>query len=132
MARVIGAAFRAAQVGIVLAATLASCASGYDAKADGPVYVADAWVRPTNVTATGAMYLTLENKEAATVVIVGAATPFARAAEFHESMEMQGMSHMNKLDSRHAAKELDCEVASPPHAARAERVFIRTRLGERY
>ena len=77
----------------------AACSGGYDMKHDGPLQVKDAWVRVTNVTGTAAMYLTLENRDTATVMIVGAETQLARAAEFHETMEMQGTSHMNKLDS---------------------------------
>lgn len=98
MTRSIIATLRTTSVALVFAAALAACSS-YDIKKDGPLRVKDAWVRAANVTGTGAMYVTLENTDTAAVMILGAGTQFAAAAEFHETVDMQGMSHMNKLDS---------------------------------
>lgn len=105
MIRSIGAPVRSVHVVLGSVVALAACASSdtsYHIETDGPLRVKDAWVRATNVTGPGAMYLTLENTDTAAVTILGAATPLAGAAEFHETTEMQGMegmSHMNKLDS---------------------------------
>lgn len=99
MTRFSAGSLRPALFVVSVAVVLAACSGGYDLKKDGPLHVKDAWVRATNVTSTAAMYLTLENRDTAAVVILGAGTRLARAAEFHETMEMQGTSHMNKLDS---------------------------------
>ena len=99
MTRFSAVSLRRAPFAVGIAVVSAACSGGYDMKHDGPLQMKDAWVRATNVTGTAAMYLTLENRDTATVIIVGAETQLARAAEFHETMEMRGTSHMNKLDS---------------------------------
>ena len=99
MTRFSAVSLRRAPFVVCVAVVLAACSGRYDMKKDGPLRVKDAWVRATNVTSTAAVYLTLENRDTAAVLILGAATQLARAAEFHETMEMQGASHMNKLDS---------------------------------
>ncbi len=60
----------------------------------GPLRVHDAWVRATNVTHAAAMYLSLENRDSVDVHVVGASSPEAKSVTLHETMEMQGMSHM--------------------------------------
>lgn len=98
MIRPIVASLRTASVAFPVAVAITACSS-YDIKKDGPLRVTDAWVRAANVTGTGAMYVTLENTDTAAVTILGAGSQFAAAAEFHETTDMQGMSHMTKLDS---------------------------------
>ncbi len=90
-----------AWVALVCLVALAACSS-YDVPKDGPLRVTDAWARATNVSGTGAIYLTLENADTAAVMIRGAGTLIAAAAEFHETAKMQGMAgmtHMTRLDS---------------------------------
>lgn len=99
MTRFSAASLRPVRAAVVLAVALAACSGGYDVKTDGPLRVKDAWVRATNVTSTAAMYLTLENRDTVAVMIVGAGTQLASAAEFHETMLVQGTSRMNRLDS---------------------------------
>ena len=99
MTRFSAASLRPVRAAIVLAVALAACTGGYDVKKDGPLRVKDAWVRATNVTSTAALYLTLENRDTVAVMIVGAGTQLASAAEIHETILAQGTSRMNRLDS---------------------------------
>ena len=92
------ATLRAARFALVLIVAMVACSSN-EIEKDGPLRVKDAWARATKGTGIGAMYLTLENTDTGAVMILGAATPMAAAAEFHETAEMDGMSHMTKLDS---------------------------------
>jgi periplasmic copper chaperone A len=63
------------------------------------VTVADAWIRATPPgVKTAAAYLTLTNAGAAEA-LVGAASPAARVVELHTSMQMNGMQHMQAVES---------------------------------
>ncbi len=83
----------------MLLLTAAACAGSHDVTTMGPLAVTDAWVRVTNATKSGAMYLTLENRDTSVVTIVGAGSTAARAAELHETMQMDNMAHMQHIDS---------------------------------
>jgi hypothetical protein len=67
---------------------------GSVAHQNGPLRVRDAWVRASNVTRSGALYLTLDNQDTVAVRVVNVDTPLAREASLHETMNMQGMTHM--------------------------------------
>ncbi len=77
----------------------AACGDSHDLATAGPLAVTDAWVRVTNATKAGAMYMTLKNRDTATVIIIGAGSSDARAAELHETMQMENMAHMAPIDS---------------------------------
>ena len=53
----------------------------------------DAWVRPADSAAMSAAYFVLRSGSDS-LTIVGASSPVARAAEVHESMQHEGMMHM--------------------------------------
>ncbi len=91
--------FAAAWGVALLPPCLGACTAHSNAASAGPLLVRDAWVRATNATAPGAAYLVVENAESAGVTIVGVGSPMARAAEFHETQDMQGMTHMSRIDS---------------------------------
>ncbi len=93
------APFRPALRPLVPLLMLASCTPSHDIATNGPLTVADAWVRVTSATQSGAMYMTLENRDTGTVTIVSAGSFQARAAELHESMQRENMAHMAQLDS---------------------------------
>lgn len=59
----------------------------------GQPLVRDAWVRPADSGAMSAAYFVLHGGRDS-LELVGAATPVARAAEVHESMQHDGMMHM--------------------------------------
>jgi periplasmic copper chaperone A len=86
-------------VALCLTCALGACGRGNDRLAAGPIEVSDAWVRATNVTASGAMYGAFVNHADTTVQLLGVSTADARFAAVHETMEMSGMSHMQHLDS---------------------------------
>ena len=56
--------------------------------------VTSAWVRPADSGATGGAYLTIVNADTMTVELTGVASSVAQAAEVHESMQHDGMTHM--------------------------------------
>ncbi len=84
---------------LILAVALSACAKSNDTDGQRPLEVKDAWVRATNVTASAAMYLTLENHDSTTVQILGVGSSDARVAELHESSDSSGVSRMQHLDS---------------------------------
>jgi len=53
----------------------------------------DAWVRPADSAAMSAAYFVLQGGSDS-LVLVGVSSPVARAAEMHESMQHEGMMHM--------------------------------------
>lgn len=57
-------------------------------------FVTSAWARPADSGATGGAYLTIVNADSMTVELIGVASPAAQAAEVHESMQHDGMTHM--------------------------------------
>jgi copper(I)-binding protein len=75
-----------------------------------------AWARSAPAGADGAVYLVVRNTTRDTVVLVGAATPAARAASLHESMTMgagaAAMMHMAPLP-RAAVPPGDSLVLAP-------------------
>ncbi len=60
--------------------------------------VRDAWVRPADSGAVSAAYFVL-HAGADSVVLTGATSPVSRAAEVHESMQHDGMMHMQPRPS---------------------------------
>ena len=59
--------------------------------------VRDAWARPARKGATGAVDLTLDNVGGLPIRIVQITTPAARAVEAHETMQHDGMAHMQPV-----------------------------------
>jgi copper(I)-binding protein len=57
-------------------------------------FVSSAWARPADSGATSGAYLTIINADSSAVELVGASSPSALAAEVHETMTHEGMSHM--------------------------------------
>jgi copper(I)-binding protein len=84
------------------------------------VTAAAAWARPAPAGGDGAAYLVVRNTTGDTAVLVGAATPAARAASLHESMtrgaDAAAMIHMAPLP-RAAVPPGDSLVFAPggPH-----------------
>lgn len=56
--------------------------------------VSSAWARPADSGATSGAYLTIINADSSSVELVGASSAVALAAEVHETMTHEGMSHM--------------------------------------
>jgi periplasmic copper chaperone A len=64
----------------------------------GRAMLHDAWVRPADSAAMSAAYFVLRSGSDS-LTIVGASSPAARAAEVHESMQHEGMMHMQPRPS---------------------------------
>ncbi|HYW33204.1 MAG TPA: copper chaperone PCu(A)C [Gemmatimonas sp.] len=70
------------------------CAVGEPSERFQPVKVRDAWSRPAAIGTTGVAYVTLENTDTADVHLTRVVSTVAARAELHESMEHEGMTHM--------------------------------------
>ncbi|HYC02006.1 MAG TPA: copper chaperone PCu(A)C [Azospirillaceae bacterium] len=82
--------------GLLLAGLLAA---GPAPAADGGLTVTQAWARPTTSTAkAGAVFVTLTNKGAATV-LVGAETPAAERVELHTHVMEGAVARMRPVES---------------------------------
>ncbi|GAB1344191.1 copper chaperone PCu(A)C [Gemmatimonas sp.] len=57
-------------------------------------FVSSAWARPADSGATSGAYVTIVNADSSSVELVGASSTVALAAEVHETMTHEGMSHM--------------------------------------
>lgn len=96
----------------LLSLALGACGSAKEQEPAGALRVTDAWVRVTNVTGAGAAYMTIENRDTAVVFLARVSSSSARAAELHQTMQMEGsadgsmagMVHMTHLDSLAIAK----------------------------
>lgn len=93
----LAAAFLAACAGDTRSKTSDSTQSGSAAR-DNQVAVRDAWVRPADSGAMSAAYFVL-HAGADSLVLLGANSPVARASEVHESMQHDGMMHMQPRPS---------------------------------
>lgn len=82
-----------------MAVALAACAP--TAQPDGArgVVVADAWARLADSGATSGAYLSLRNADTVAAKLVGATSAWARATEVHETMQHDGMAHMQARPS---------------------------------
>jgi copper(I)-binding protein len=76
----------------VLLLVLGACATAEPPRTGR--FVASAWARPADSGATSGAYLTIINADSSAVELVGASSPSALAAEVHETMTHEGMSHM--------------------------------------
>lgn len=76
----------------VLGAVLGACATAEPPQTGR--LVTSAWARPADSGATGGAYLTIVNADSLPVELVSASSPLALAAEVHETMAHDGMSHM--------------------------------------
>lgn len=77
---------------VTLLPVLVACAT-----AEPPVsgrLVTAAWARPADSGATSGAYVTIVNHDSATVELVSVSSNAAVAAEVHETMTHEGMSHM--------------------------------------
>ena len=80
------------------------------AAGESPIVAADAWARPTLTgVRTGAVYLMLSNRGAASDRLVGVSTPVADRAEVHEDVTENGVTSMKPVP----------ELALPAHAETA-------------
>ncbi|MES2524536.1 MAG: copper chaperone PCu(A)C [Gemmatimonadota bacterium] len=79
---------------LVLVLALAACAEREPPDPPQPVQVRDAWSRPAAIGTTGVAYITLENTDTADVHLTRVISTVATRAELHETMDSQGMSHM--------------------------------------
>ena len=71
----------------------------------GPFAVRDAWARTADSGTTGGAYLTLTNRDTLPVTITGVTTTWATAASVHETMTMEGMTHMMPMSSMTLARD---------------------------
>ena len=87
---------------------LTACGGGEtadDAAASSPrpspgtaaITVVDAWARPAERGANTAAYLTLVNATAMPDSVTGVSTPLAESASVHETMQHDGMMHMQAV-----------------------------------
>jgi copper(I)-binding protein len=61
------------------------------------ITVVDAWARPAEHGANTAVYLTLVNTTAMPDSVTGVSTPLAESASLHETMQHDGMMHMQAV-----------------------------------
>lgn len=112
--RLAAAAYGIAACGITAGGTTACGSAGPPAPA--AVTVVGAWARPAAAGADGAAYFTLHNTRRDTAVVVGLASPAARAATLHASTTLgQGagaMVHMTPVP-RAAVAPGDSLVLAP-------------------
>jgi len=82
-----------------LFATLATAAIATASQAAAPaIAVSDAWARPTPPGATtGAVYVTLTNRQSVADALVSASSPDAAKVEFHSMTMSGGVMHMNAI-----------------------------------
>jgi copper(I)-binding protein len=85
--------------GTALAALLGACTTGEPADAIRGLAVHGAWARLADSGATSGAYLTLVNADTVARTLVRAHSPWARATEVHETMQHQGMTHMQARPS---------------------------------
>lgn len=78
--------------GSLLLAALTACATA-EPPQSGRI-VTSAWARAADSGTTGGAYVTVLNADSMAVDLTGASSPVAQAAEIHESMQHDGMSHM--------------------------------------
>jgi copper(I)-binding protein len=79
---------------LAMAAMSAACTSGEPAAPERGLVLRDAWARFADSGATSGAYLTLVNRDTAATTLVGVSSPWARAAEIHETMQHGDMAHM--------------------------------------
>ena len=75
------------------ALSLIACGGHREAPPAGPV-VSDAWARPAQQGANGAIYLTLENADTVDLHITGVSTNVARSATLHETTTQGNITGM--------------------------------------
>lgn len=76
----------------LLLPVLAACATSEPPLAGR--LVSASWARPADSGATSGAYVTIVNHDSATVELLSASSTVAAAAEVHETMTHEGMSHM--------------------------------------
>jgi copper(I)-binding protein len=82
----------------LLAALALWSLAGTAAAGESPIVAADAWARPTLTgVRTGAVYLMLSNRGAASDRLVGVSTPVADRAEVHEDVTENGVMSMRPV-----------------------------------
>jgi copper(I)-binding protein len=77
----------------IMAGGIAAC-TGRPVAPRGPLTTRNAWARPADSGATGGAYVTLTNTDTTAITVASWSTPLAASAEVHETMQMDGMSHM--------------------------------------
>lgn len=85
--------------GVGLAVVLSACTAADRAVPEAGVAADGAWARLADSGATSGAYLTVRNRDSVAATLVGASSPWARAAEVHETMEHAGMTHMQARPS---------------------------------
>ena len=78
---------------ISLSTGVAAC-SGRPAAPSGPLTVRNAWARPADSGATGGAYVTITNTDTVSLTLTGWQSPLAAQTDVHETMQMEGMTHM--------------------------------------
>lgn len=82
-----------------LMAVSSACTTSEGAAPPRELMVRDAWARFADSGATSGAYLTLVNGDTVATTLVGASSPWARATEVHETMQHDGMAHMQARPS---------------------------------
>ncbi|MEI6739801.1 MAG: copper chaperone PCu(A)C [Gemmatimonadaceae bacterium] len=83
-----------ALVTLVAVSTGAAACSGRPATPSGPLTVRNAWARPADSGAIGGAYVTITNTDTVSLTLTGWQTPLAAQTDVHETMQMEGMTHM--------------------------------------
>ena len=63
-------------------------------RATAPLKIVDAWARAADSGTTGGAYLTLSNTDSMPVTISAVSSDITASASIHETMDMDGMTHM--------------------------------------
>ncbi len=81
---------------VVLCGVALVCAacSDHGASATHSLIASDAWARAADSGATGGAYVTLKNADSVSLTITGVSSDVSPSASIHETMDMEGMSHM--------------------------------------
>jgi copper(I)-binding protein len=84
---------------VAVAVLSAACAAGESPPPERGLVLRDAWARFADSGATGGAYLTLVNRDTVATTLAGVSSPWARAAEIHETMQHGDMAHMQARPS---------------------------------